>query len=448
MQGMPHQLRAVIDGYLGEDPECLDDVALQELVVGLQRESSRLAAAQARALSVWDSRGLWASDRSRSASARLARDAGCSPAHAQAEVNRARKLRTMPASAAALANGDLSVDHIDVLARANHGLLTGLFAEGEQELIENTKGLRFNAFVRAVAYWKSLADDEVCEDEALRTKNNRFVTASRTTGGVIDVQGRLDPIGGEVFAAELTRLENIMFQADWADAKAIHGEAVKGDHLVRTHLQRRADALVEMAVRSSAMSPGSVPARPLFTVLVDYETFAGRVCELAKGTVISPGQAAEWLDQAHIERVVFDTPSRVIDVGRRARLFTGGLRRAIEVRDRHCTGRNCQVPADQCQVDHIIEWSAGGETTQANGRLLCAHHNRQRPGQHPPPPEDPDDPGPPPNPEDRDPNPDLELGRDRSHRADRIRAGRGSGPQGLARSQVSPSAEDGVDDPA
>ena len=400
MAGMPQQLEAVLDGYLGEDPGCLDDDDLQEFVVGLERESSRLAAVRARALSVWDARGLWGSDRSRSASARLARDAGCSRGHAHGEVNRARKLRTMPCSAAALAGGVLSVDHIDVLARANHGSLTGLFAKGEQDLIENTRGLRFDAFVRAVAYWKSLADDEVCEDEALRAKANRYVTASGTTGGVIDVRGRLDPIGGEVFAAELARLENIMFQADWADAKAVHGEAVKGDHLARTHRQRRADALVEMATRSSAMVPGSVPARPLFTVLVDYETFAGRVCELAKGTVISPGQAAEWLDQALIERVVFDTPSRVIEVSRRARLFTGGLRRAIEVRDRHCTGRNCHVPADQCEVDHIVEWSAGGETTQTNGRLLCAHHNRQRPGQHPPP-EDPDldemaDPDPPP----------------------------------------------------
>ena len=96
MQGMPRQLEAVIDGYLCEDPACLDDEGLQELVVGLERQSSRLVAVHARALSEWDARGGWASDRSRSASARLAREAGCSRAHAQAELARARKLRTMP----------------------------------------------------------------------------------------------------------------------------------------------------------------------------------------------------------------------------------------------------------------------------------------------------------------------------------------------------------------
>ena len=77
---------------------------------------------------------------------------------------------------------------------------------------------------------------------------------------------------------------------------------------------------------------------------------------------------------------MFDSPSRIIDVGRRTRLFTGGLRRAIEVRDRRCTSPGCNIPADRCQIDHIVEWSNGGQTTQTNGRLLCPTHNRQRPG--------------------------------------------------------------------
>jgi hypothetical protein len=40
-------------------------------------------------------------------------------------------------------------------------------------------------------------------------------------------------------------------------------------------------------------------------------------------------------DDAHIERIIFDGPSGVIDVGE-ARSFTGATRRAIELRDRHC----------------------------------------------------------------------------------------------------------------
>ncbi|MDA8148855.1 MAG: HNH endonuclease signature motif containing protein, partial [Actinomycetota bacterium] len=52
--------------------------------------------------------------------------------------------------------------------------------------------------------------------------------------------------------------------------------------------------------------------------------------------------------------------------------------RAIEVRDRTCSHPTCEVPAERCQVDHILPWSAGGATTQENGRLLCGFHNRLR----------------------------------------------------------------------
>ena len=136
-----------------------------------------------------------------------------------------------------------------------------------------------------------------------------------------------------------------------------------------------------MAKRSAAMPADAKHARYLFTVLVGYETFAGRICQLADGTVVTPGQIVPLLTDADIERVVFDSPSRVVDVGRRQRLFTGGTRRAVEVRDLHCTHDTCDVPYERCDVDHATPWAEGGETTRANGRLRCPHHNpgRRRP---------------------------------------------------------------------
>jgi Rieske Fe-S protein len=102
-------------------------------------------------------------------------------------------------------------------------------------------------------------------------------------------------------------------------------------------------------------------------------------CELeAGGTVVHPSEVARLLPDVDIERIVFASPSRVIDVSVRQRLYTGALRRAIEVRDRHCTHPGCDVPAHQCHIDHIIEYAKGGLTTQANGRLRCPKHNRDR----------------------------------------------------------------------
>jgi hypothetical protein len=113
-------------------------------------------------------------------------------------------------------------------------------------------------------------------------------------------------------------------------------------------------------------------------VVVGLETLTGPILEMWNRTVISPGCAACWLTDADIERIVFDSPSRVIDVGAKRRFFRGALRRAIEVRDRTCFHWTCDDPPRFPQIDHINQASRGGETTQANGRLACARHNQLR----------------------------------------------------------------------
>ncbi len=80
------------------------------------------------------------------------------------------------------------------------------------------------------------------------------------------------------------------------------------EDLARTAAQRRHDALVEMARRSAAKPQDANPARPLITVLVGYETFSHSICELADGTVIPPSSMLALLDEADIERIVFDAP--------------------------------------------------------------------------------------------------------------------------------------------
>ncbi len=83
-------------------------------------------------------------------------------------------------------------------------------------------------------------------------------------------------------------------------------------------------------------------------------------------------------------------------VSEKVRLFRGGERRAVEIRDRYCTYPGCHVPAEDCEVDHVIRYADGGPTTQENGRLRCpAHHpgrRRDQPWFDPPdPPDEPED---------------------------------------------------------
>ena len=378
---------------LAVDVAALSDEELHERVVGRPVHLARLAAVQASELSEWERRGGWAADGSRSASARLARDARQCPAAVRAQVRRARKLRSMPATAEALEAGLLSVDHVDVLIAANREGLAELFARDEPMLVGYGLDLLFEDFRRAVHYWMQLADDVAAEDRAERDRDSRRASVAHTSRGIRDVQARLDPIGGAIFENELARLERQLFLADWAEAEQVHGPNTKLDVLARTSAQRRADALVEMARRSAAKPAGAKEGRVLVSVLIDHPTTTGRICELLDGTVVTAGQIVPYLSEADMERIVFGGDARVLEVGRRTRFFTGALRRAIVVRDRHCTFPGCRERAEVCDVDHIVEYGQDGETTQDNGRLRCPTHNRQRPGRPRAPSDDDDEDG-------------------------------------------------------
>ena len=358
-------LDTAIDDLLAGDADTFTDAELHELVVGLQRQSHRLAAVRAKLISAWAARGVWADDGSRSAANRLSREASTSVNSAKVEVRRARALRSMPHTAAALADGELSPDHVDLLARANDSTRRAQFSEHEALLVRLCKPLRYAEAVKTVEYWRQRADAAACQDEAQRRDAARHASVAVTFDEMVDVQAWLDPIGGAAFKNELDRLERQLYLAD------------KNTGNERTVTQRRADALVEMAIRSRTAPSGGLRPRPLFTVLVGHDSFA-RVCELATGTVITPGELVPHLADADIETVLFDGPDRVISVSRRRR-FTGALRRAIEVRDRHCQHpAGCDEPADQCDVDHIVPYVRGGLTSQENGKLECRPHNRDR----------------------------------------------------------------------
>lgn len=375
---MLEALTKAVDELLAVDVQALTDSEVHALAVGITRLSSRLAAAGAKAIDSWDARRTWAEDGSKSAGARLARDCGLDPETGKAEVRRARKLRTMPVTSAAFADGSLSVDYVDLLARANSGDARALFSRDEQLLADLIRPMRHADAKKTVAYWRSSADDQTEKKRAERQKGRRHACADRTFKGGVHVSAFLPRVGGTGFHDEFHRLERQLFEEDVAEARRLHGDDAMA-HLPRTGAQRGADALMLMAERSASMPEGSRKPAPLFTVLVSYETFAGKVCELEDGTVVHPAELQEFLAEAEIERIVFDGPSRVIDVGKRTRFFTGALRRAIQVRDRHCQDESgCDEPIARSEVDHEEEFEDGGFTTQENGALKCRYHNRRK----------------------------------------------------------------------
>ncbi len=371
-------LGQAIDKLAMVDPTALSDDELHEVVVDLLREDSRLSATRARFVAAWDARRTWADNGSKAAPARLMLEASVSATTARRELRRARVLRDMPGTASALEEGKLSMDHAELLMAAKRPEIEHLLARDETILLDQIKMLRHPDAQRCVRYWLNLAEDEIGKEPCDRDRDGRHFSAVRSYRGNLLFDGMLDAIAGTIPLNELARLEGQLFEADWAEARAANGDQATESQLSRTAGQRRADAFVEMAKRSAAMDPDAVMPRPLFTVLVGYDSFS-RTCELSSGTVVAPAQLVPYLTDTDIERIVFDGPSRVIDVGVRQRFFTGALRRAIQVRDRHCTHPSgCDVPAEQCEIDHEVPYSEGGLTTQGNARCACRGHNVQR----------------------------------------------------------------------
>jgi Domain of unknown function (DUF222) len=262
---------SAIDGLAETDPHALTDTELHDTVVQLHRLTSRLAAVTTELTSVWDSRMLWASDGSKSSAARLERDCAISDRSAKSSVRRARRLRTMPFTQEAFLDGRLSVDHVDTLCAANQPDFASLFARDEELLVDKALTMDFRKFQKCVTYWKHCADDTRSEEQARKQHQARYLELSRTFQGSVDVRGLLDPVNGTIVSDELERLEQIMFKKDWGDARTEHGDSARPEHLFRSAGQRRADALVEMARRSAAMTTSHRPARPLVSVLIGVE---------------------------------------------------------------------------------------------------------------------------------------------------------------------------------
>ena len=378
--GTVGELAGAIDALaaLGDiDPDALSDAEIADAIVGLAGIESRLEGVCARLVARFDAREVWADDRARSAASWLAAVCGWPREKAASRVRFARALRSMPATEEALLAGRVGIDQAKRLSRAQRRA-PEVFARDETTLLEQAKSLRFEGFARVVAYWEQRADPDGAEKDSEALRDGRRLHLSQTFGGAWALDGIGDPIGGSVVAEVLARIEDELFEADWAAAKEALGEKVTPADLPRTPAQRRFDALVEMATRAASAPRDATRPRPLFSVFVDYPTLAGRVLELANGTVVSPGALVPWLSEADLERIVFDADSRVIDVSVRQRLFRGATRRAVEVRDRTCTGFACDVPAERCDVDHIQPYTEGGLTIQDNGRLLCPTHHPGR----------------------------------------------------------------------
>jgi hypothetical protein len=355
---------SVAHDLLDLDRGVLDDDTVHETLTSMELAIAQLRVAAAAMLVEWDQRGVWQNNGSRSPAHRFARETRSSVTTGRAELARARALDKLPHLRQAVLDGLLSWDHVDLFTRACTREREALLVEHEAVLVAQCIGVPFGDAVIHLRYWQVQADEQLAKErDRPDEQESSKLYASKHLDDRLAIQGDLNAIDGEIVKNELDRLIEELRLADMQAG------------IERTPGERRAAALVEMARRSATAPAGGRRPQPLFTVIVGDKSFE-HLCELASGSVLPTGDLVPYLNDAMLESVIFDGPITVVGVSRR-RTFTGALRRAIQVRDRRCRHESeCDVRADQCDVDHVISWINDGETSQFNGRLECKPHNR------------------------------------------------------------------------
>ena len=254
-------------------------------------------------------------------------------------------------SVAAVYRSELGYAHLVVMARSADDVGEP-FQERDllPKALESTPGKLYH-HCRHYRHAKHPAAVAAEEAEMIEQRSLRF---SQWPNGAIGVSGVLDPVGGAALQSALEPLAR-----------------KQGSDDQRAQDRRLADALVELA------SGGDVKASIQVTATIEtLAGLAGAPCaDVDKALPISSKSLEQLACDCSITRVLLDSQSMVIDVGRTKRLPSPAMRRALNARDQGCRWPNCDRPARWSVPHHLVHWIRGGPTDLPNLVLLCHRHH-------------------------------------------------------------------------
>lgn len=378
----------------------LDDSEITAEVRALELAMRRLTARQAALINEVERRALHRADGHRSVGGYLKAHLNWSAGQVPCARRRAKAVDTMAGVGDALADGHVGVAQVDELARlAANPRVRDQLGEVTAGLLESAEGLSFHNFRTVARHWEASADADGAFDPA--RLDARTASVSDTSGEVVvNVRGGTATEGAEV-AAIFQRFVDEEFAADVAERERVHGPDAPASDLPRTDAQRRFDAFLTMVRTASRCLDDRLPAPPLPHMVhlvvsqydaeramadaglvsppsdLDVPSVLERRQETRSGVPISDEEVVRALIHGHVRRIVMNSASVPVDVGRTRRLFTGPLRTAAHLMGHTCSHPGCDVPTDRCEIDHLAEWVRDhGPTATSNADLNCSAHNR------------------------------------------------------------------------
>ena len=270
---------------------------------------------------------------------------------AAASVAVGRTMDRLPRSVEAVSQGEIGLAHVTVMARTAEALKDRF---DERPLIEYAREHTPGKFHFYCQHAKHAADaDGYAETEADQAQSRRLSLSSWIDGSMV-LSGVLDAFGGAALRAALEPLAHR-----------------SGEHDKRERGQRLADALVELA--SGGPHPASIQVTSSVETLLGLAGAAAADMEFS--LPISSKIVERLACDCSVTRVLLDSESAVIDVGRAKRVVSGPARRALAARDGTCRWPGCDRPASWTAAHHVVHWVHGGTTDLDNLILLCHRHH-------------------------------------------------------------------------
>lgn len=392
-------IAAAVEGLL-DDVAWLDDRQLAVRLQELERIARTVEAAKAAVVSVADRTDAFRVDGHLTVRAWVQASVRVPRRHALDLTRLARVCAGLPVVFEHLAAGTLGVAQAAELAKVYANPRIGdQLADVIDAFVVVAERAPWHRFVDELRTWEQLTDADGAHGDSESTHLRRGAQLT-DVDGVTALDVHVGAVQGQVLTEVLEHFEQAEFEAEWAGLKARLGDDAAPDLLTRTPAQRRADAVVAIFTRAAAADPGAKGPEPVVNLVTSDAVFAEELTALVEGRIpdfdtIDPNRlwstttTGTWVDPlqvvaaalvGHVRRVVVDGEGRIIDFGRRKRLFTGAAREAAVIQavlDR--IGGRCLWPGcgrRRTQLDHNQEWHRDhGDTDLRNSGPFCGCHN-------------------------------------------------------------------------
>jgi hypothetical protein len=257
----------------------------------------------------------------------------------------------LPESAQALTDDEIGFAHLATMARTAEDVGERF---DEKLLLGKARENSPGKFHYICHHYRHAADPKRYADEQAEQVQQRRLKLSTWMDGSVLISGQLDPVGGAAFR---TAIEPLVRKTGADDDRDLE--------------RRQADALVELASRGGSQAQIQVTS--------SIETLLGLAgapaAEMEFSLPVSSKTIERLACDSSIARILLDSESTVIDVGRSKRVVSAPARRALTARDGHCRWPECDRPASWSAAHHVVHWIHGGTTDLDNLILLCHRHH-------------------------------------------------------------------------